>query len=148
MSHLFNKFKNSINNTRQSSSTTKVEDKTIIYPSIYPKSLSLSEPWTFQKDRLERGCNDYGSKRAIELYGKHKYKLENQWINPLQGINSGLGTANLSLYNYQTVDFVECSFLAQDPLMNNIFDILSATPLSKGDKFKIIDYVMIIIMNH
>ncbi len=89
---------------------------------------------------MERKCNDYGSKRAIELYARHKYKLENQWINPLQGINSGLGTANLSLYNYQTVDFVECSFLAQDPLMNNIFDILSTTPLSKGGKLKIIGY--------
>lgn len=115
MFHLFNK-KDKINKQsspdkayRRNSNREGIKDSgNITYPPIYPKSFSLSEPWTVQKDRLERGCKDYGSERALRLYNSHRVKLENQWINPLQGINSGLGTANLSLYNYQTVDFVEC----------------------------------------
>lgn len=43
------------------------------------------------------------------------------------------------MYNYQTVDFIGCSFLVQDPLMNNIFDILSTTPMSREGGLRITD---------
>lgn len=71
---------------------------------------------------------------------KSEYKLHsrnianNQWINPIQGINYGLGSANLSSYLYQPVNYPECMVLAQDPLMSNIFDILTNTPMSKGGR--------------
>lgn len=99
---------------------------------IKPKGLEFKEPWTIAKARLENGNKDYGYQHSIKLYNEHKVKLENQWQNSFQSINAGFGTANLTFYNYQVVDYVECGFLAQDPLMNNIFNILSSIPFSKG----------------
>lgn len=106
--------------------------------SVGQTPIELKEPWTMQKQRIEEGFEDYGHKNSIKLYNAHKTKLENQWINPIQGVNGGLGSSNLSYYNYQVVDFIECSFLAQDPLMNNVFDILSTTPFQKGGLLTIV----------
>lgn len=91
-----------------------------------------AEPWTLAKYRLENGANDFGASKAIKVYNSHKTKINNQWINPLQSINSGYGNAQYSLYNYQNVNYFECYTLAQDPLFNKIFNILSTTPFSKG----------------
>lgn len=102
------------------------------YSSINRKNITIKEPDTIANYFLENFENN-------SKYTQHKLKLQNQWINPVQGINSGLGTANLSFFNYQTVNYAECGFLAQDPLMNNIIDVLTTTPLSKGGVIKIID---------
>lgn len=100
------------------------------------KQLVYAEPWTIAKARLENGNKDYGYSQSIKLYNEHKVKLGNQWQNAFQNINAGYGTANLTFYNYQVVDYVECGFLAQDPLMNNVFNILSSIPFSKGGSIK------------
>ena len=113
----------------------------IVYGSI-PTTVQeyvIAEPWTIASGRLEEGKKDYGYNQSIRLYNSHKIKTSNQWQNIPQGINAGFGTANLSFFNYQVVNFVECGFLAQDPLMNNIFDILSTTPFSKGGNIKVQD---------
>lgn len=93
---------------------------------------SISEPWTLAKARLEGGARDFGSKTAVKLYNSHKTKLKNQWINPLQSVNSGNGTAHLSLFCYQPVNYYECYALAQDPLFTKVFNMLSEFPFSKG----------------
>ena len=100
--------------------------------SINSKSITVKEPDTIANYFLENSENN-------SKYAQHKLKLQNQWINPVQGINSGLGTANLSFFNYQTVNYIECGLLAQDPLMNNIIEILTVTPLSKAGNIKIFD---------
>lgn len=119
----------------------KEKEKQIVYGTI-PTTIqeyAITEPWTIASSRLEEGKRDYGHHQSIKLYNSHKVKINNQWQNIPQGINTGFGTANLSFFNYQVVNFIECGFLAQDPLMNNIFDILSTTPFSKGGNIKVED---------
>lgn len=94
--------------------------------------VKISEPWTFAKHRLENGANDFGSAKGQKMYNSHLTKVQNQWVNPLQSVNSGYGNSQLSFYNYQNVNYFECYALAQDPLFNKIFNILSRTPFAKG----------------
>ena len=94
--------------------------------------LDFKEPMTFAKARLEQGANDFGYRKALTKYNDHKVKVQNQWINPLQSVNSGFGNAQNSFYNYQSVNYYECYALAQDPLFNKIFNILSKTPFANG----------------
>ena len=96
------------------------------------EEVRFSEPMTFAKERLEQGANDFGCKKAQTKYNQHKVRVQNQWINPLQSINSGFGNAQNSFYNYQSVNYYECYSLAQDPLFNKIFNILSKTPFANG----------------
>lgn len=99
----------------------------------FPKEpLKIEEPFTIAKQRLEQGARDYGYQRGVKAYNEHKTKIKNQWINPLQSINSGFGNAQFAYYNYQNVNYYECYALAQDPLFNKIFDILSKTPFKEG----------------
>jgi len=95
-------------------------------------SFEIKEPWTFAKHRLEVGAKDIGSDKAKKAYNKHTSRVQNQWINPLQSINTGFGNAQYSFYNYQNVNYFECYALAQDPLFQTVFDILSTTPMAKG----------------
>lgn len=75
MFHLFNKLKKDKinkqsspdkeyrrNSNRESIKRKSTDSGNITYPPIYPKSFSLSEPWTVQRDRLERRYNDRGSR--------------------------------------------------------------------------------------
>lgn len=94
------------------------------------KEFEIKEPDTIAKLRLVEKANDFGSERGIRLYNSHKVKIKNQWINPLSSINTGFGTAQFSFYNYQPVNYWECYALAQDPLFNKIFNILSRTPIA------------------
>lgn len=96
------------------------------------KPVEFNEPMTFAKARLEQGAQDFGYKKASSRYKNHKTKIQNQWINPLQSVNSGFGNAQNSFYNYQSVNYYECYSLAQDPLFNKIFNILSKTPFANG----------------
>lgn len=96
------------------------------------KPFRFEEPLTIAKERLEQGARDFGSARGIKCYNEHKTKVQNQWINPMQSINTGFGTAQYAYYNYQNVNYYECYALAQDPLMNKIFDILAKTPFMQG----------------
>ena len=127
------------------------KQKNINYPysllNTQQKTIEFCEPWTIAKARLENKCKDYGFNNSIKLYNEHKIKLQNQWQNPFQSINAGYGTANLSFYNYQVVDYIECGFLAQDPLMNNIFNILSSIPLSKGGTIQSEDTELVDLLN-
>lgn len=94
--------------------------------------IKISEPWTLAKQRLDGGAKDRGADRALTEYKAHVVKVQNQWINPLQSVNSGFGNSQLSVYNYQNVNYYECYALAQDPLFNKIFNILSKTPFANG----------------
>lgn len=96
------------------------------------KEFKFEEPTTMAKVRLEGGANDFGSKKARSKYEDHKVKIQNQWVNPLQSVNSGFGNAQDSYYLYQSVNYYECYSLAQDPLFNKIFNILSKTPFANG----------------
>lgn len=93
-----------------------------------------AEPWTLAKQRLEGKANDRGAERALVSFKNHKIKVQNQWVNPLQSVNSGFGNSQLTLYNYQNVNYYECYALAQDPLFNKIFNILSKTPFANGGR--------------
>ena len=92
----------------------------------------IGEPWTLAKERLENGANDFNAEKGLKKYNEHKVKIQNQWINPLQSVNSGFGNAQDSFYIYQPVNYYECYSLAQDPLFNKIFNILSKTPFANG----------------
>lgn len=92
----------------------------------------FDEPMTMARIRLENGARDYGADKAIKAYNSHRVKINNQWVNPLQSINSGFGTAQLSYFNYQIVNYWECYSLAQDPIFTRIFSLLSETPFAKG----------------
>lgn len=94
--------------------------------------VEIGEPWTLAKERLENGAKDFNSEKGLEKYKEHKVKIQNQWINPLQSVNSGFGNAQDSFYIYQPVNYYECYSLAQDPLFNKIFNILSKTPFANG----------------
>lgn len=96
------------------------------------EEIKICEPMTIAKQRLEGGARDRFADRGIKAYNEHKVKVKNQWINPLQSINSGYGTAQTSYYSYQAVNYYECYSLAQDPLFNKIFNILSKTPFANG----------------
>lgn len=117
----------------------KQRSNTVPYSSvdffIPEKKFTFAEPQTIASYILENTPNDSLHKK----HKLHKAKLSNEWVNPSQAINSGLGTANLSFFNYQYINYQECGLLAQDPLMNNIFDILTITPLSMGGSIKIFD---------
>ena len=96
------------------------------------QAASISEPWTLAKARLEGGAKDAGAGKGLRMYNAHLSRLQNQWINPLQSVNSGYGTAHASLFLYQPVNYYECYSLAQDPLFAKVFNILSETPFAKG----------------
>ena len=96
------------------------------------KNRVCGEPVTLAALRLAGGANDVGSSNALRMFNNHKTRLQNQWVNPAQSINSGYGTAQLATYFYQVVNYYECYTLAQDGLFQNIFNILSDTPYSKG----------------
>ena len=99
---------------------------------IFGQESIVAEPWTLAQARLEGKANDAGAEYGRRMFNAHKAKLRNQWINPLQSINSGFGTAQMSFYNYQTVNYYQCYTLAQDPLFTKVFNLLSQTPFSKG----------------
>ena len=90
----------------------------------------IKEPTTLAQIRLKDGAKDYGAQKGVRLYNSHMVKIKNQWINPLNSINTGFGTAQYAFYNYQSVNYWECYSLAQDPLFNKIFNILSKTPFA------------------
>lgn len=117
----------------------KKEEKVIVIKylnsdEIKEKEIRLDEPLTLATERLNGKAKDYGADKAIKLYNSHRKKLENQWFNPSLSINSGWGSIQHSLYNYQTVNFYECMMLTQDPLMNKILNLLSQTPFKKWGK--------------
>ena len=91
---------------------------------------NVYEPITFATQRLNGDAKDRGIDKAKRLYKNHKVQVQNQWVNAYQSINTGYGTAQLTGYNYQTVNFWECYALAQDPLFTNIFNILSENVFS------------------
>lgn len=96
------------------------------------QAVSISEPWTLAQARLEGGAKDAGAGKGLRMYNAHLSRLQNQWINPLQSVNSGYGTAHASLFLYQPVNYYECYSLAQDPLFAKVFNVLSETPFAKG----------------
>lgn len=97
------------------------------------------EPWTLAQERLTGHAKDIGAGRALQMYNAHKTKVQNQWINPLQSVNSGFGNAQDSFYMYQTVNYYQCYILAQDPLFTKVFNMLSRTPFSKGGQITVPD---------
>lgn len=99
---------------------------------VFRQTQSAIEPQTLAQMRLDGKAQDIGADKGRRMYNAHKTRLKNQWINPLQSINSGFGTAQLSFYNYQTVNYYQCYMLAQDPLFQKVFNLLSRTPFSKG----------------
>lgn len=99
---------------------------------ISPKEIKVQEPATLAQYRLKNGAKDVGAEKGKRMYNDHLTKIKNQWINPLQSINSGYGNSQLSYYNYQAVNYYECYALAQDPLFNKIFNLLSNTPFANG----------------
>lgn len=103
------------------------------------KEEKIYEPITFATQRLNGSAKDKGIDTARKLYKDHKVQVQNQWVNAYQSINTGYGTAQLSGYNYQTVNFWECYTLAQDPLFTNVFNILSENVFSKGGKIDGLD---------
>lgn len=121
----------------------KKKENKINYSRVYndlinnlkPKeTVKPAEPWTLAKERLQGKANDTGAKKALVAFNNHKIKVQNQWVNPLQSVNSGFGNSQLTLYNYQNVNYYECYALAQDPLFNKIFNILSKTPFANGGR--------------
>lgn len=100
--------------------------------SLKDDAVKIEEPWTIAKARLEGNAHDIGSQKAIKLYNSHKARLQNQWVNPLQSVNSGFGNAQASMFYYQPVNYYECYALAQDPLFTKVFTTLSETPFAKG----------------
>ena len=103
------------------------------------QAIEPGEPKTLAQIRLTSGAKDRGAKNALAMYNSHKTKLQNQWINPQVSINSGFASAHNSLYLYQPVNYWECYILAQDPLMNKVFNLLSQTPFAKGGDLQIDD---------
>lgn len=99
---------------------------------VEEKRNRVEEPLTLARIRLEGDAKDKGSEQGKKIFNEHRTKVQNQWINPMQSINSGFGNAQLSFYNYQPVNYYECYALAQDPLFNKIFNILSKTPFANG----------------
>lgn len=107
--------------------------------SVTKEPVEIIEPETLATQRLTGLAKDKGANVALAMYNNHKTKLQNQWINPLQSVNSGFGTAQWSFYNYQTVNYWQCMLLVQDPLFAKIFNMLSRTPYSKGGQITVPD---------
>lgn len=103
-----------------------------VFGDLQKKGAKPSEPWTLARERLESEARDRGADAARGRLKQHKIQIQNQWVNPLQSVNSGYGNSQLSVYNYQQVNYYECYALAQDPLFNKIFNILSKTPFANG----------------
>ena len=119
--------------TEQKKESTPVFNKMAFMDGLKNNNYNeIGEPWTLAKERLENGAKDFNSEKGLEKYKEHKVKIQNQWINPLQSVNSGFGNAQDSFYIYQPVNYYECYSLAQDPLFNKIFNILSKTPFANG----------------
>ena len=132
-----NPFKKSISNPGSKPAPEAVAvDYASLKAAIEPQMPDFIEPWTLARARLEGGAKDRGSVAARKMYKAHKTRVQNQWINPLQGINSGNGTAHNAIYLYQPVNYYECYFLAQDPLFTKVFNMLSQTPFSKGGELQ------------
>lgn len=106
---------------------------------VAPEGVVPAEPWTLAQERLNGHARDIGAERALRMYNAHKTKVQNQWINPLQSVNSGFGNAQDSFYMYQTVNYYQCYILAQDPLFTKVFNMLSRTPFSKGGQITVPD---------
>lgn len=94
------------------------------------QGVSIGEPMTLAQQRLKGEANDIGANKGLRLYNEHTVRLKNQWINPITSINTGYGSAQYAYYNYQEVNYWDCYALAQDPLFNKIFNILSKTPFA------------------
>lgn len=132
-----NPFRKSISNPGSKPAPEAVAvDYASLKAAIEPQMPDFIEPWTLARARLEGGAKDRGSVPARKMYKAHKTRVQNQWINPLQGINSGNGTAHNAIYLYQPVNYYECYFLAQDPLFAKVFNMLSQTPFSKGGELQ------------
>ena len=99
---------------------------------INAQNAEIREPMTLAQMRLDGQAKDRGAIKGMRMYNEHKAKLQNQWVNPLQSVNSGFGNAQFAYYNYQTVNYFQCYQLAQDPLFTKVFNMLSNTPFSKG----------------
>lgn len=99
---------------------------------VNAQNAEIREPMTLAQMRLDGQAKDRGSVKGMRMYNEHKAKLQNQWVNPLQSVNSGFGNAQFAYYNYQTVNYFQCYQLAQDPLFTKVFNMLSNTPFSKG----------------
>lgn len=99
---------------------------------INAQNAEICEPMTLAQMRLDGHAKDRGWIKGVRMYNEHKAKLQNQWVNPLQSVNSGFGNAQFAYYNYQTVNYFQCYQLAQDPLFTKVFNMLSNTPFSKG----------------
>lgn len=99
---------------------------------INAQNAEIREPMTLAQMRLDGHAKDRGAIKGMRMYNEHKAKLQNQWVNPLQSVNSGFGNAQFAYYNYQTVNYFQCYQLAQDPLFTKVFNMLSNTPFSKG----------------
>lgn len=99
---------------------------------INAQNAEICEPMTLAQMRLNGQAKDRGAVKGMRMYNEHKAKLQNQWVNPLQSVNSGFGNAQFAYYNYQTVNYFQCYQLAQDPLFTKVFNMLSNTPFSKG----------------
>ncbi len=102
---------------------------------------AINEPMTLAQMRLDGGANDAGAIVARRMYNHHKTKLQNQWINPLQSVNSGFGNAQFAYYNYQTVNYWQCYSMAQDPMFAKVFNMLGYTPFSKGGQLTVPDNI-------
>lgn len=120
-------------------STFKVHMKGIDVTGESEQEIQLSEPWTFAQERLTKGARDIGAVRALRMYNAHKTRVQNQWVNPLQSVNSGFGNAQNAFYMYQTVNYWQCYMMAQDPLFTKVFNMLSRTPFSKGGQIVVPD---------
>lgn len=114
-------------------------DWSMFKDSVTKEPVEIIEPETLATKRLTGRAKDKGANVALAMYNNHKTKLQNQWINPLQSVNSGFGTAQWSFYNYQTVNYWQCMLLVQDPLFAKIFNMLSRTPYSKGGQITVPD---------
>lgn len=90
------------------------------------------EPITNAKIRLELEKKDYGFQEGIRLFNEHKYKINNQWINPYNSLNTGWAHNNYAYYNFQTVNYYECAQLSQDPLLNKILSCYAYDTIAKG----------------
>ena len=111
----------------------KAIDWAIMWQSfINAQNAEIREPMTLAQMRLDGQAKDRGAIKGMRMYNEHKAKLQNQWVNPLQSVNSGFGNAQFAYYNYQAVNYFQCYQLAQDPLFTKVFNMLSNTPFSKG----------------
>lgn len=136
---MFNVFKKKQPEQPNIEKPAKRTDWSMFKDSVTKEPVEIIEPETLATQRLTGRAKDKGANVALAMYNNHKTKLQNQWINPLQSVNSGFGTAQWSFYNYQTVNYWQCMLLVQDPLFAKIFNMLSRTPYSKGGHITVPD---------